>query len=628
MRILAALAVAVVALCACNAQNSVPTGPQSEVMPARPFGALREAGGKAGKRLFVSDAGTGEIYVYEIPSLKLVAILQGFAQPRGECADGKGNVFAVDGSTDIIYKLSYAGRTENRLNDTTGTPDGCAWDPKNADLAVFNVVGTQSKPGAVLIYHHGAGSPKTYGNPKQYYYEFGGYDGAGNLFFDGSDASGKFMLSELPVKGSTAQTIAVSGAKIYGPGMVQWDPDSSYLDVGDQNCGSTATSCLYQMSVSGTHATVKNTIALRSYTGSEICDLVQGVIAYGELFGSDFDYCGYARSATYGWGYPAGGNPKKTYKKNVSQPIGAAIAVSGSQASLPRQTEPWMDLKAKNLDLLYIANADGTVIVYTYWQKTLVGQLTGFNSPQGECVDKNNNVYITDAGNEDIVEYAHAGKKPLRTIDDSPYVPVACAVDVTTGNLAVANESGGSSGEGNVAVYANASGTPTIYTNSSIQSFKACVYDNRGNLLATNGQSNSSRYSYFAWLPKGGKQLTNITVPGPGKSWVWEDVQGLQWDGRYYVIDFYGLYRIAIRSGEAYFIGSTSINETDVWGPYWIYSSNPKKQGTQFVGASHNTNYPAIEYFNYPAGGDAIAYISKDISSPTGLTVSLAKIHQ
>lgn len=628
MRIWPALTVVVFALGACNAQDSVPRVPQSVAVQVRAFGLPREPAGTAGKRLFVSDAGTGDINVYDVPSLKLVTILQGFARPGGECADGKGNVFVTDGSANIIYKLSYSGRIESRLSDTTGNPDGCAWDPKNRDLAVFNIVGTRSSPGAVLIYHHAVGSPKTYVNPKQFFYDLGGYDSGGNLFFDGSNAQGKFMLSELPAKGSSASTIAVSGAKIYSAGMVQWDADSGYLDVGDQNCGNATTSCLYQMSISGKRATVKNTIALKSSTGSQICDLVQGIIAYGELFGSDFDYCGYAPSATYGWSYPAGGSPRKAYKKNVSEPIGAAIAVNGSQGSLTHDDRSWMDLKAKKLDLLYIANGNGTITVYTYWQKTLVGQLTGFSSPQGECVDKNNDVYITDAGSKDIVEYAHAGKTPLRTIDDSPYVPFACAVDFTTGNLAIANEAGGSGGTGNIAVYADATGTPTIYTNSTAQNFTACAYDRRGNLLATNGQSNNSRYSYFVWLPKGGKQLTNITIPGPNKSWVWEDVQGLQWDGRYFVIDFYDLFRIAIQSGQAYFIGETGITESQVWGPYWIYNSNPKKQGTQFVGASHNTGYPAVEYFNYPAGGDSIASVSKDVSSPAGLAVSLGKIHQ
>ncbi|HVR46088.1 MAG TPA: hypothetical protein VMT95_05575 [Candidatus Binatia bacterium] len=280
------------------------------------------------------------------------------------------------------------------------------------------------------------------------------------------------------------------------------------------------------------------------------------------------------------------------------------------------------DLVVKKLDLLYISDGNGEVTVYTYWQKTLVAELTGFTQPMGECVDKSANVYIADYGAKKIVEYAHAGKKPLRTIDDSPYAPYSCSVDETTGSLAVANEAGSSS-QGNIAVYAHASGSPKFFTIKTIPQFQACAYDNDGNLLASNGQF-GSRYSSFAWLPKGGNRLLNVTVPGPYGS-PWEEINGIQWDGRYYVLDDENLYRVSVIKGLGYYIGVTNLQVCcGQTGPFWIYSNSSKRQGTQVVGGYEGL----VEYWNYPAGGDGIAEISQGISQPVAVTVSLGRIHE
>lgn len=622
MRILAPLAVVVLALCACSGSGSLPA--QLPGVSSQPERRDLPDAGKPAKRLFVSDPGTGDIYLYAVPSLKLVTILQGFARPQGECANDKGDVFVADGSANIIYELSYSGRTEAQLSDASGPPNGCAFDSKTGNLAVFDYIGKQSAAGAVLVYHHAAGSPNAYSNPNQFYYSFGGYDASGNLFFDGANAQGKFMLSELPAAAGSAHTLTISGGKIYSAGMVQWDSASGYLDVGDQKCGNTATSCLYQLKVSSKSATIVNKIALQNYAGAPLCDLEQGTIDDGELFGSDNDYCGSAASAAYGWHYPSGGAPKSYDKKNGSMPFGAAIAVNGG-ASLP-------DLNVKKLDLMYETDGTGVVGVFTYWQKTFVRKLTGFSKPEGECVDKKNDVYITDAGTDEIVEYAHDGKTPLRTIKESPNVPYACAVDTGTGNLAIANVSGGSSGGGNIAVYAHATGTPTIYTDASENTFSECVYDDRGDLLVTDGEyPDSGETNYFAWLPSGGAKLVNISIPGPNKSFVWRGVEGLQWDGRYFVLDSYGLYRVAISNGEAYYIGSTGFDGEELYGPFAIYNKNPKKQATQFVGAyidREGTNYNQIYYYNYPQGGESLGYLTTGLGEPHGLVVSLGTIHE
>ncbi|HEY2553695.1 MAG TPA: hypothetical protein VGI15_00465 [Candidatus Cybelea sp.] len=284
-----------------------------------------------------------------------------------------------------------------------------------------------------------------------------------------------------------------------------------------------------------------------------------------------------------------------------------------------------MDINAKKLDLLYISDTSSEVTVYTYWQKSLVGQLTGFIKPRGECVDAAGNVYITDAGADAIVEYAHAAKRPLRTIDESPLSPNACAVDHATGDLAVANTGGSSKGDGNVAIYAHGSGEPALYSDRTVGKFTALAYDKRGDLLTTNGSS-GSHPSQFAWLPKNATKLIDLTVPGPSPSFKWEGVAGIQWDGQYFVLDGGALFQISLLNGVAYYVGETQLDE---FGEYpesaWIYNANPRKQGTQVVIPYSNGE---VYYFNYPAGGDAIASLYKGLSSPVGVTVSLAKSHE
>ncbi len=123
----------------------------------------------------------------------------------------------------------------------------------------------------------------------------------------------------------------------------------------------------------------------------------------------------------------------------------------------PERAKSWMLPEAKSEDLLYIANVY-TITVYSYPKGKLVGTFKDFYKPYGECVDKNGDVYITDSTFAKIYEYAHGGTKPIHTLKDPGYEPYGCAVDPTTGNLAVANYSDASARQGNLVIYHKAKG--------------------------------------------------------------------------------------------------------------------------------------------------------------------------
>ncbi len=104
-----------------------------------------------------------------------------------------------------------------------------------------------------------------------------------------------------------------------------------------------------------------------------------------------------------------------------------------------------------------------------------------------------------------------------------------------------------------------------------------------------------------------------MSLPGSRASSAWDEVNGIQWDGRYWVIDDYYLYRVSIANAQGYYVGETTLEVFSGPGPFAIYNANPKKQGTQLVGVYNG----GIDYWNYPAGGDDIAQIYKGSTIPS-----------
>ncbi len=272
---------------------------------------------------------------------------------------------------------------------------------------------------------------------------------------------------------------------------------------------------------------------------------------------------------------------------------------------------------AAKWDLLYVSNTNGTVTVYRYWKHNLVGKLYGFVSPEGECVDGTENVFITDSEASDIVEYAHGVTTPTRILHDGQFRPDSCSVDPTTGKLAV-------TGRGAVAIYKHRSIHPTIFsTRCCIVSPVACAYDDKGDLFVA-GFTGS--LSTFAELPKHGLSFIPVN-PSVSSSSEWLGVESILWDGRYFAIGESGAWRFRVRrDGHAIYKGYTeldgAVNEGESWIPH--FSANPNRQGTQIVAAvgTEGQGPGSVLYWNYPAGGEPIATITYGIQHPYGVTVS------
>ncbi|MFZ0573118.1 MAG: hypothetical protein WA304_09270 [Candidatus Cybelea sp.] len=257
----------------------------------------------------------------------------------------------------------------------------------------------------------------------------------------------------------------------------------------------------------------------------------------------------------------------------------------------------WMLPEAKRRDLLYVSDdALSDVDVYSLGTLKLMGNLTGLNKPQGECVDATGDVWVTDIGTAQIIEYAHGGTSPINMLADPSGYPVACAVDPSTGNLAVMSIVG-LSGPGAVLVYLDASGTPTTYADPALYYYYSGGYDDRGDLFIDG--TNADGVFGFAELSNGNNSLTNITlkksisVPGD-----------VQWDGKRITLESAGLkntliYRLRIWGSTGAIVGATRLKP-----PCSAVSQTWIERDVVIAAFPHSCD-ATIDVWRYPAGGPA-----------------------
>jgi hypothetical protein len=188
---------------------------------------------------------------------------------------------------------------------------------------------------------------------------------------------------------------------------------------------------------------------------------------------------------------------------------------AGNPLALDNQTRShgWMLPAAKSMDLLYVSN-DDELLVFSYPKGKLVGEITVASGDfVGLCSDSAGNVFVTSEGSRSqsyILEYAHGGTEPISTLDD-PGLPWGCAVDPTTGNVAVTNVFADDPPDyhGDVVVFPDRQGPPVQYSDPNIPFFQFCSYDAGGNLVVDGYGSSSGG---IAELPAHGQSLNDIAL--------------------------------------------------------------------------------------------------------------------
>ncbi|MBV9720163.1 MAG: hypothetical protein JOZ77_12660 [Candidatus Eremiobacteraeota bacterium] len=298
----------------------------------------------------------------------------------------------------------------------------------------------------------------------------------------------------------------------------------------------------------------------------------------------------------------------------------------------------WMLPEVTAEDLLYVSSPDDKnddINVFSYPQGKLVGGLsiTGYGV-FGLCSDDKGNVFVTTAGNvnsgtsSQVYEYAHGGTQPIATLSD-PAFGNDCAVDPTTGNLAVANDFGTGNGydHGNVAVYQGGQGSATIYYDPDIYWYDWCVYDSNGNLYV-DGSSEGGPYP-LAELPKNGSAFEAVTLNETplAESLQWDAgdlvISGWQWQKRQATET---IYRVKLSGSRGTVVGTTTIStETKPrkrlpnLAQYTLYRKT-------LVGAGFNDRQ--VHFWRYPAGGLPTKSLLASEKYPAyGVAISVAPTH-
>lgn len=273
----------------------------------------------------------------------------------------------------------------------------------------------------------------------------------------------------------------------------------------------------------------------------------------------------------------------------------AACSSDGSQVAPAPLAQNANERGTTSTQLLWVSSVDtNSVYVYPYPHPNHHQTLTGFSSPRGLCVDKSGNVWVSNSGASNIVGYAHDGS-PATTLSDPNQVPVFCAVDPKTGDLAVANLKTTSNGSGSISIYKKAKGNPTVvpaYTQTT------CVgYDRNGNLFV-DGLDASNVFA-LGEIARGSATLTNLTWHGPTIN----NPGGLQYASNDLVVgDQVGsvLYQVSVSGSVATVLGNTPL----------IGKDSPSTDIVQFqilttthrvFGADDDSRQVLI--YAYPAGG-------------------------
>jgi hypothetical protein len=283
----------------------------------------------------------------------------------------------------------------------------------------------------------------------------------------------------------------------------------------------------------------------------------------------------------------------------------------------------WMGPSASGQDLLYVTNGGENVWVYTYPKGELVGTLTGFISPLGECVDSAGDVFIVTLADKTgtssiIYEYAHGGTQPIAVLED-PNWARGCAINPMTGDLAVA-------GDG-VAIFDHASGDPTLY-NSSVFRFYYCGYDAGGKLYLSGDDGQYLNRAYLVRLLSGSGQFEEITL---GKTlYVSGDFwPSVQWDGKHMTISSASpgtrhgspalVYRLQISGSSATIVGTTTLGPArrQFTSQLWI-------AGKKIVGA-YNRHGSRVSRWPYPGGGAPKGIVRNRYGLVRGVAVSPAR---
>lgn len=175
---------------------------------------------KDGASIIVSDASDNVVDIFNAKG-KETAQLTGFSEPQGLALDSAGNLYVADTNNSRIqvYAAGFQG-APTTINDPGEFPASVAVDRKG-NLGVTNILTTSDGPGSVSFFNKAGTLLTTLSNANFAKVIFDAFDEKGNLYIDGTNASGAFAAGEVVggVSGK-AITILATGNSVGYPGGI------------------------------------------------------------------------------------------------------------------------------------------------------------------------------------------------------------------------------------------------------------------------------------------------------------------------------------------------------------------------------------------------------------------------
>ena len=156
--------------------------------------------------------------------------------------------------------------------------------------------------------------------------------------------------------------------------------------------------------------------------------------------------------------------------------------------------------------------------------------------------------------------------------------------------------------------------------------FTSCAYDDRGDLLATGIYGYEFYYTEFYYLPRHGTQLIAMDLPG-GRSSGWGDIQGIAWDGKYWVVVYDNellRYKINLQAEHVDTINLSTGSYGGV-GAVALFRNGKGLASQAVSGSNEFSGKTAVEFWKYPAGGNPVAQITQHLDKPFGVAISLQR---
>lgn len=294
----------------------------------------------------------------------------------------------------------------------------------------------------------------------------------------------------------------------------------------------------------------------------------------------------------------------------LSLSLGVALLAGcgGSQAFAPAASPPTAGSNALPSLSRYVPGHGQVQYVSEYYSGDLIefdypkgtssiGEISGASSAGGECTKGARTFWVAQGGS--MAEYDVGGKKPIKTLK---VAAGGCAVDPTTGDLAVTTNSG-------VVVFKKARGSGVPFSDSLSKTYFD-GYDAKGDLFVDGFTGNGA--TGLSELAKGRSSFKMLTLSNsvefPG---------AVQWDGKYITVgdqDVQIVYGYTCSLATCTLERTVSLSGSSDCVQTWI------AKGFLFCADAGNDD---VEVYNYPAGGSPIALLTYGSDFPMGV-VSLS----